>query len=458
MMGNLTTYVNKNEYKIEIDEKFTNLSTLEEIEDLETTLPGFFDVESIGKQQNKIYIVYDVPEGYESFNKAKNFESVIKMQLIKCLLDNDPLLEAEGKTFLDLNNIFYKNFNTVKLLYRSNGFLPYEKNLSILDQYKVFVLGFYSNKFSYKRYMIDKDTLLKKENSEFMFAVNAADSLADLKAIVDKKLEEEQSKFYGKIQFTVDSKKKSFKRKLFKVFTTLFILMLLFAGTIKQTEKRVALEFKEQLEAAELENELFLALATGDTKKAVSHMEARNEDPLTIAEMLMNAGKYDEAITYDNRIEERVIARLYELDQSELILDLKVESEFIDFEKEIIRFNLDYLSSHAYLIDNKNTLKRLGLAFLDNKEFEMAKSTLERMSTIEEFELNSEEFEELEMYIKRAEIEIEIHDINSQLIALQVSDLNEENDNDVKNQTQILNERLLSLQKELIHLQGIDEQ
>lgn len=88
----------------------------------------------------------------------------------------------------------------------------------------------------------------------------------------------------------------------------------------------------------------------------------------------------------------------------------------------------------------------------------MAKSTLERMSTIEEFELNSEEFEELEMYIKRAEIEIEIHDINSQLIALQVSDLNEENDNDVKNQTQILNERLLSLQKELIHLQGIDEQ
>ncbi|MGG0888920.1 hypothetical protein [Cytobacillus horneckiae] len=457
MMDNLTLYIKKSEYKIEIDEKFTKVSNLDEIEDLEQSLPGFFDVESISRQNNKVYLVYDIPEVYQSLEKAKKYVPVIKLQLIKNLLDADPLLESDGMTYLDLTNVFFKSFKDIKVLYRSNGYLPYHKDLSALEQYKLFVLGFFSNKFSYKRFIVNKDNLLRKENNEFMFAVNATTSFANLKTLVDRELEKEQSSFYEKAQFQETSLKKGFKRKIYFGILGVILIVLLFVGGIKQIEKNVAANFQNEIAAAKAENELVLAVSSGDTKKAVELMESKGEDPGVIAEMLVQAGKYDEAIAYDKTIEKEVVARLYEIGQEERLLELESDSTFLAFEKEIVDFDSDNLVAKAPLIEDKDTLKRLSLAFIKHDNYEFAKDILERLKSDSSglFELSKSEIKELNQYILKAELEIKVKNLNDQITALSQQDLFEETEEDkLKREEEIkkLEDELVEVQKELIKL------
>lgn len=457
MMDNLTLYVNKREYKIEIDEKFTKVSSLDEIEDLEHSLSGFFDVESISRQNNKVYLVYNLPEGYEPLEKAKNYVPVIKLQLIKNLLEKDPLLETDGMTYLDLNNIFFKNFNDIKFLYRSNGFLPFHNGLSPLEQYKLFVLGFFSDKHSYKRFIVNKDNLLRKENNEFMFAVNATTTFADLKTLVDRELEKEQSSFYQKAQFQETSRKKGFKRKIYLGSLGVLLIVLLFAGGIKQIEKNVEANFHEELAAAKAENELVLAVSSGDTQKAVKLMEGKGEDPALIADMLIKAGKYDEAISYDETIEKDVVSRLYEINQEERLLDLKSDSTFLSFEKEIVDFDSDNLVAKAPLIEDKDTLKRLALAFIKHDNYEFAKDILERLKadSSDLYEFSDSEIKELDLYIQKAELEIQVKNLNVQISALKQEESTEETDEEkLQREAEIkkLEDELVEVQKELIKL------
>ncbi|TRZ39289.1 hypothetical protein CEQ21_07935 (plasmid) [Niallia circulans] len=463
MMDNLTLYVNKSEYKIEIDEKFTKVSSLDEIEDLEQSLPGFFDVESISRQNNKIYLIYNIPNVYQSLENAKKYVPVIKLQLIKNLLDTDPLLEADGMTYLDLTNVFFKSFKDIKVLYRSNGYLPYHKDLSTLEQYKLFVLGFFSDKFSYKRFLVNKDNLLRKENNEFMFTVNAVTSFSELKTLVDNELEKEQSRFYEKVQFQAISKKKGKKRKFYLWGLGVIVLGLLFAGSVKQVEKSVAADYRNDIAAMKLDNELTFAVSSGDTKKAKELMKKKGDNPEDIATMLVEAGKFDDAIAYDKNIEKYVVSYLYKIEQKEKLLDLKSKSAYLNIEKEIVEFNADDLASKAPLIEDKETLQRLALAFIEHEDFISSKETLERMKNSESFQLTKSEEKQVDQLIKKSKLEIEVSSLNEQISFLNQDDNFAETEEEKAKREKELKEsedNLVDLQKQLIKVDeelGMDD-
>ncbi|WP_079707719.1 hypothetical protein [Paraliobacillus ryukyuensis] len=465
MMDNITLYVNKNEYKIEIDQKFTHVSNIDEIEDLEESKPGFFDVETISRKNNKIYLVYELPTGYRSLEYAKNYLPVIKLQVMKSLLDKDPLFESNGMTYLDLNNVFFKDFKDVKVLYRANEYLPYHKGMSELEQYKLFVLGFYSNKHSYKRFLVNKDNLLKKENCEFMFSVNATTSTTDLKSLIQNELEKEQSKFYQKVQFQETSKKKGKKRKIYLSLISFFLLALLFVGGMKQMEKSVALDFREELKIAETENELVLAISSGDTEKATDMMKKNGRSDKEIAKMLLKGGKYDQAIEYDQSIEKDVVEHLYKTNQQEEILELDTDSTFLSYEKAVVEFNTDTLMDQVSLIEDKGTLKRLALAFINHEDFESAKNVLERLKNdgTEILSLTDEEMQEVNQYLNKVELEIQLTDLNSQLASLQEDELSLDASDEEQQKrdldTKDLQDQIADTQKQLIKLDeklGID--
>lgn len=456
MMDNLTLYINKREYKVEIDEKFTNVRSLEDIEDLEESLPGFFDVESISRQHGKVFLVYEVPEGYEPLEKAKTYVPVIKLQLIKNLLDADPLLEADGMSYLDLNNIFFKDFNDIKMLYRSNGFLPFHKGLSTLDQYKLFIMGFFSDKYSYKRFIVNKDKLLLKEKSEFLFGVNAATDLAQLRTLVDKELEKEQNSFYEKVQFQAVSQKKGFKRKIYMWVFGVLILGLLFAGAVKQNEKNIAADYEDQLAAAELDNELTIAVAGGDTKKATKLMEEKGEDPATVADMLIEAGKFDEAIAYDKDSEKKVVSYLYKVDQADKLLELKSKSDFLNNEKAIVLYDVEDLNAKASLIEDKDTLKRLALAFIKHENFDYAQGVLITLKedTSGIFGLSEAEGKEVDQYLEKTKLEQKVQEYNSEIAILSEEPYEETEDQlkEREKERKAQEDKLVETQKELIKL------
>lgn len=464
-MDNLTLYVNKSEYKIEIDEKFTMVSSLDDLEDLEHSLPGFFDVESISRQHNKVYLVYEIPDGYVSLDNAKNYVPVIKLQLIKNLLEIDPLLESDGMTYLDLTNVFFKRFNDIKVLYRSNGYLPYHQNLSILEQYKLFVLGFFSDKFSYKRFVVNKDNLLRKENNEFMFAINAVTSFVDLKTLVDNELEKEQSKFYEKVQFQAISKKKGKKRNIYLWSLGVLVVGLLFAGAVKQVERNITADYKDEIAAMKIENELTFAVSSGDTKKAQALMEKKGDNPENIATMLVEAGKFDEAITYDKNIEKYVVSYLYKIGQKEKLLDLTSKSDYINTEKEIVEFDSDSLAAKAPLIEDKDTLQRLAMAFIEHENYEFAKEALGRMKTdsSDTLKLTKTEKKKVDQLLKKSNLEIEISSLNELISNLNQDNMFGETEEDKAKREDELKkseDKLVELQKELIKLDeelGMDE-
>lgn len=456
MMDNLTLYVGKGEYKVEIDEKFSKVNNLDEIEDLEKPIPGFFDLDSIGRQNGKIYLIFNLPGDYEPLEKAKYFIPVIKLQLINSLLESDPLTETEGMTYLDLNNVFYSNFNEIKVLYRSNGLLPYHKGASILEQYKLFIMGFYSNKYSYKRFVVNKDTLLQKENIEFLFTINAASTIAEIKSIVESELEKQRSDLYKDLQTVKTKQKRSKMRKIiFSFFGALFLMMLIVGG-IKQIEKNVRAELKGEMAATQLENELSLALVGNDYKKAIQIMEDKEDSSFEIASMLVQAGRYNEALQYDDSIENFLVARLYETGQPDRILELESESEFIKFEKKIVDFNNDYLVENSSLIEDKDTLKRLSLAFLKHENFVASLGVLERLATNHEhFSLKEAEIKEIEQYINMVELNIELKSLNEELLVLRTVENLEENEEDSIERSEnikILESKITDLQKELFKI------
>lgn len=463
MLDNLTLYINKQECKIEIDEKFTKFVSLDEIEDLELSMPGFLDIQSISRQNNKVYLVYDLPKGYQSFNHAKNFIPVVKLQLIKSLLDVDPLLESNGMTYLDLNNIYFENYNEVKIMYRANEYLPYHTGIGTLEQYKLFILGFFSNKYSYKRFIVNKDNLLRKENNDFMYRINSATSFGELKTIVDMELEKEQTRFYEKIQNEHTSQKRGFKTKILGSFVGLLLVVILFSGGMKKIEKNVRLDFEHDLEMAQIENDLVLALSSGDTEKAQELMSIKGDDPQNIAHMLVLAGKYDEAIKQDETIEREVVERLYELGQQEKISELKSNSTFISFEKDIVEYDVDNLSGNYTLIEDKDTLKRLVFAFITHDHFELAEEVLLTMKSEDSLlDLNSTELKEVNLYLKKVDLEIEVKNISEQLVLLKQNESFGESDEQLEkreNEIKGLEEELVKHQKSLIKLDeeiGID--
>lgn len=444
MIDKLTLYQNKTEYKVEIDEKFSSIASLDELDDLENSSSVFFDVLSIGKQGNKIFIVYDVPKEYESFNQAKRFEKLLRLQLVQKLLEINPLFECENKTYLDLNNIFFKDFKTIKLLYRSNGKIPYHSDVDALEQYKLFVLGFMSEKYPYKKFVVNKDSALKKENNSFLFAVNAAQSYIDLKDVVEKELNKTQNEYYKKIQFNVDSKKKGRKRKIILSLFFIFIVSLLFVGGMKQNELAVAKSYESQIDAMKLDQEIYQATSEHNIEKAIKLMKKRGDNKSKIAKMLVDVGQYDEAIKMDKDVEESVISKLYALGEKDKILSLKSNSNFIETEKDIVRYNIDSLDSSITLITNKNTLKRLGLAYIEHNNIDMAKEVENRLKD-----------KELGNYIKKAELEEKLEKYNSELYTLKESKKGNNSD-----KIKSINDDIISLQKELIQLEeqmGIDK-
>ncbi|WFP05448.1 hypothetical protein [Bacillus velezensis] len=452
MIGDLTAYINDNEYKLEIDSKLSDVTSLEQLEELEYHSNNFFELESASKQENKIFLVYNIPKDFKSLNAANKFDRVIKLQMIKNLLDNDPLGECGGKSYLDPNNIFFRGFNEIKIMYRSNGVIPYSKK-SALDQYKLFVLGFYSNQFSYKKFEVNKDELLLKEDSQFMYSINHAASFTELRTCVEKELENEQFRTYTEIQDSTKKKSNSRVKKLIISGVAVLGLLLLVFFVMKQTESNVAAEYEQKERDVQMQKGLSMALSSGDTDKAIAIMKKQGSNQHEIAKMLLDAGKYNEAISFDSSIEEEVVEKLYKLKDTKQILNLKSNSSFMTVEKDIVRFNVDDLSTQATLITNKNSLKRLGIAFMDHNEYQLAKDVFSRLSNddeSDELQLSNKDKKEASYYVEIANLKTKIDEINQNILSVQNKYKNDpeklKNDKELEN----LNDTLMEKQKDLV--------
>ncbi|WP_144495579.1 hypothetical protein [Bacillus pumilus] len=458
MIGDITLYKNGNERKIEISESSSSIKSLDELEELENPSTLFLELDSASKESGKVFLSYTIPEEYESLDETNLESKVVKLEIIKNFLYQDPLAACKGMTYLDPANIYLKDYSTFKIMYRSNseGQLPYDKQ-SHLDQYKFFILGLISDKFNYKKYTIHKKELLMKEDNQFMFTVYHAQSVDELKKIVDDELKAEQFRCYEEVNKGAINQKKKFKKRLILGGVSALVLLFGVVLVVKLTENKVANQYASKEEDIKSQQELSLALASKDTNKAIAVLREQNKTSLEIAETLVDIGEYNKAITMDKKVEEKVIEKLYKLGQKEEILKLKSKSNFIENEKAIVSFDAENLSNLITLINSKHTMKRLGLAFLDHEEFELAIDVFNRLSDGESAStlgVTKDERKDAGLWSKIASIQIEISNLNDKIIEEKSKENNDKEK--LKNNVKLsdLETQVMKNQKEIIQLEA----
>lgn len=441
----LTFYVNGLTYMVEINEDDTTAKSIEDLEDLEQIHPSYAELDSVGRSDGKFHLNYELPEGYQPFTNAKKYPLISKLQLIQRLLAFDPLADG-SRTFLDLNNVFFKGFKDIKVLYRSNGHLPYHR-ATALEQYKLFALGLISERFTYKKYVLNKELLLKKEDEHLLYLINATQSVSELKVLINDVLVEEQAMHHEAIKREIDRRQS--KNRLAWVLRgalTIFIVSSFFF-VMNKIDSSISEAYKTELYELNLENEILLAASSGNVEKASKLMEERGDSTKEIARLYLDTGMYNEAIEYDQTIEEEVVERLYDLDQKEKILTLDSDSEFIAIEKDIVEYNTEVLDHQISLIENKNTLKRLAMAYIEHEDYSM-------LENVQEF-LDDPEIAD---YIERSNLMAEISSLNQQIYDL--TENTEDDTEDKENKIKTLNEELVQLQRELLLIEeklGIDK-
>lgn len=441
MMDRLTVYEknlpnNTNQFDIEINKKDTKLGDLSQLDELEIETSLFFGVDSCLEKNDKIIISYIVPNEYKRCDEAKDLPYLFRLELAYNLIKLNPLNDFYGKTFLDPNNVFFKTANEIKILYKSNGLLPYDL-INPIDQYKNFLFGFLSDQNSYKKFLRHKEEVLKKENNNFFFMIHKTSEFSELMELIEKELMNEKTKFF--IQAGKEDKNKRYKKiKLLSICCGTAIFVIVLAGLGIQNNKiKIEDKYSSKIEALENEKEMMQCLSTGDTEKAITTLKARGESDEDISKVLFNMGKYNEAIKFSSDIEPQVVKQLYKLNQKEKVLSLSSNSSFILMEKSILTDDLNTLYTKIPLIENKESLERLGDRFLENNLIDSAKR-------IETIIANNNFSNKVRKKSLEIEIEKDLHEITA--LKLQKNPLNEEKIKD-------LNKKISDKQKEIITLE-----
>ena len=368
LMEDATLYLKaNNQCKIEFGDKIVLFENDLELEELKKESPYFFTLKDVTHENKKCVLNYEIEEGYESFFKAKKYSEVIRLSILERVLELDPLSKFNEKVLLHPRNIYFKDFKTIKFLYRSNQFLPNVKNLSEIDQYKLLILSMLS-KYSYEKFKVKKMELLEKENNDFLNVIENAKTILELHELLIKKLFVDETSFFKKLE--EGNKKKKINKIQSKlivggVFTVIIVIGIIANAVQIKNYKIVA---AEQIKSANNSQQAYECLARGDSDIGIKKLVATNPSKNELAEAYFISAKYDDAININQDYAKKVVLKLYADKKEEEILDFKTKNKYIEVEKDIVGFDRNALLLDKEIVTDKEQLLRMATSFLANDD------------------------------------------------------------------------------------------
>ena len=373
LMEDATLYLKaNNQCKIEFGDNVVLFENDFELEELKKESPYFFTLKDITHENKKCVLNYEIEEGYESFFKAKKYSKVIILSILERVLELDPLSKFNEKVLLHPRNIYFKDFKTIKFLYRSNQFLPSVKNLSEIDQYKLLILSMLS-KYSYEKFKIKKIELLEKENNDFLNVIENAKTVSELHKLIREKLFVDETSFFRELEEgNKKNKINEIKSKLIVggIFSVIIVIAIIVNTLQIKNYKIVA---AEQIKSANNSQQAYECLARGENDTGIEKLKETNPTKNELAEAYFISGKYDDAINTNKDYGKKVIAKLYENKEESKILELKTKDKYIEVEKEILNFDRNALLLDKEIVQDKEQLLRISTAFLKNNDIATAK-------------------------------------------------------------------------------------
>lgn len=362
-MEDLTIYTKGNEYTISIDENKVLAESEVELEILKKENEHCFSLNSIEHEGQKYILKYEIEEGYKPIVMSKKYSTVLRLSILEKILSINPLESFEDKVLLHPQNIFFKDLKTIKFMYRSNKFIPYIRNYTELEQYKLIVLSILSP-YPFEKLKINKNSLLNKINDGFLFEVDKTRSIEELHKLVLDKLNADETKHFQDIEI---KRKTNLRKKAATIVingAVILIVLILAAGISKISNNKVEEVYSSQIEWANNKADAYRDLSLGDYKDGINLLRKSGYTKAQIADVYLQFNQYDNAINEDDSYAKKVVQQLYLQGKQKDILKLKTNNSYVNTEKQIVSYNYNYLLAGKQLITDKDQLKRLALAFI----------------------------------------------------------------------------------------------
>jgi hypothetical protein len=383
-------------YRLEIPANKVLAERSEDLKELKEDSPYFFTLSDIKKENDRFILDYVMEEGYQTLITAKEYSSVLRLSLLNELLEMDPLNTVEEKVLIHPRNIFFKDMKTLKFLYRSNQWLPYDEHIEKLKQYKILIISMFS-RFTYEKYKREKENLLKKEKDEFLFRIENSESVKDLKELISKRLQKEETQHFFGIEVEKHKVKKQ-KRILAGISIGLCALALPFGLFIQHSAvNNVHTVYAMELQKVKKESKFYQLVSEKKYDEAISFLKKNGGNKKEIAKVYFKKGEYQKAIDTDKSLIKPTIEALYHANKKNEILGLVAESTYLDIEKKIVSYDYSVLLSMEAFTKDKDQQLRMGKAFVEHGDLEDAKSLNQKLKS-----------HELELAIRKKEIEDQV--------------------------------------------------
>lgn len=366
MMEDMTVYKENENYKLEIDKNRILTENEKDFEGIQEESPYFFNLEEAKLENQKYYFSYIIEDNYKPITELKHYSYLFRLSILKKILEiSNEIIDQRG--LLHPHNIFFntEDLKSIKLMYRSDKWLPEINSLSLLTQYKLIIFSTL-NKYSYEQFKIKKNVLLQKLKSDFIFYIDNSESIDSLYDLINKKLYSDESKHFLDIE-QHEKKIKKLKIRLVGVAIASIIFVTISALVInKLSINKATIAYSKSLDNAHKKTLAYKEISEGNKKGGISTLEDLDASDNEIANVYFYSGDYEQAIKMDKSHEKKVVDLLYKKNDSKKILDLKDSSNYIDTEKKIINYDYAYLLSQKAFVTDKGQLKRMGMAFVQH--------------------------------------------------------------------------------------------
>ncbi|MBO3796452.1 type VII secretion protein EssB/YukC (plasmid) [Bacillus subtilis] len=434
LMDDLTIYVKKDKhYSIEIDENKVLAESIHDLEELKEPDPYFFNLKSVEHENGKYTLNYIVEEEFKPLISAKKYNEVMRLSLLDRLLEINPLQNFEQPVFIHPQNIFFQDLRTLKFLYRSNKWLPYDETQP-LEQYKLLILSMLSQ-HSYEHFKLKKQELLQKEKNDFFYYINQARDVKELKALVSKEFYRSETKHFEDLEKNKKKKKNNITIKIVAGTLGTILLVTLVFGLVKMQTSEVEQVYQQKIEKQNDDLAVYKALSKDDINEAVTLLKKNGNDSSEIAQIYFDNGEYNKAIKEDKGFIKKVIQKLYDDGKEEDVLSLESSSQYVETEKKIIQYDYSYLLGQKALLSDKDQLIRLGYAFVKHGDLDDAREVYTRQKD-----------EGLDLAIKIKEQEDKLNEAKKQLDQLKKKK-DKDKDKKVKEQEKDIDNKTKELDK-----------
>lgn len=336
------------------------------------------------EHEQSIHFHYEKPPSVRSMMKVKDEDQLVKMGLVKAILEEAVAQKITHYVSLHPATLLYRPMFTVYYSYLATEGMPYEPE-EVLTRYKALAL-FILTPQSYDT-CLTKLAMLPERKQPFLASLIDADSLGEM-----QRLAAEAYDYMSFRQIEQVQRERKRARRNWLLISALLIVVALAAVSYVKQQANTAFE-------------------SGDYDKATKLYLQLGESEAQIAERLIAKEAYQQALDIFPKSLEQVIEALTEREQLAQLLTLTIDEKHEELaqqlttEKAIVAFDTTKMMADLPFVMNEPTLERMAKQYLAQKDIAGAKEVQRKTQS----EAIAKEIEQKEVRIALKEAKATYH-------------------------------------------------